>query len=787
MKHFSWLERLLGRNHFFIIGAIFLSGIFYFSLFFQGRIPAGHDGFNYLAIRYFFANGAISSGHFPQWLPYLAHGVPSGWMFPVQCGFLQDILPFLTKFFQRGDYLPFFYGDLFLKEVIFIVGGWAWSGLFLKSRYARIFFVLASQTSLSWFTQPAFNFQLLYALPSIFFLFHKYLLTARPLVLFLFFEAIFFSIVGTGWYFAPFIGFLLFIYILVHCLSEKGTVKFWWKRVSTSPQGHIAALGLGSVSFITFFIFFRSAWEQLAIYPPGRSAEGISSLGSFLGYGGNLNFWKWMELFIPVSPELDYSLYSGMLIPFFIIFALVKASRKIGAILIVILILLSFSIGSATAVAAYYLFPLMKLFRHLALISPVIKIFICLVAAYGFEYFILSYMSRNDTQRRSVSRSLAGWFFIIAGILFVLGTAGITHLMSMTVPKTMAVQDFTFLWSSSLEIRLTCFILLACAASLVLIFWVSRKIAQPSFLVIFLLAVVVVDTTMYKVFESSLRTVSLARDDRKIFYFMDIPFHARRPHSLAYFERSRIFDRLPLQRVMYEESSLLAFAEEAGASFRLTVWSRSLDGYLRLFWGQDPFDRSVHPKGLRFYRDVLFPIKNKTFRISSGIDEDKIQFFQDAFVNDEQTISKMLLKDADVKDLYLFALTQHKPQLVSNDRRRYPPYTVTSFSSDRIDIMLNAPADSRYLFYSDAWHSSWTAFINGVPTRIFRADLAYKAVKLEDGNNKISFVFNDPLQEFFFRFMQWHSLLALIFCPVLLGYLSKKDRTADFKKPSKTG
>ena len=47
--------------------------------------------------------------------------------------------------------------------------------------------------------------------------------------------------------------------------------------------------------------------------------------------------------------------------------------------------------------------------------------------------------------------------------------------------------------------------------------------------------------------------------------------------------------------------------------------------------------------------------------------------------------------------------------------------------------------------YADVWHPSWRATVNGKAVPVYRANIAYKAIPIEGGENIIEFRFGSSL------------------------------------------
>jgi hypothetical protein len=69
------------------------------------------------------------------------------------------------------------------------------------------------------------------------------------------------------------------------------------------------------------------------------------------------------------------------------------------------------------------------------------------------------------------------------------------------------------------------------------------------------------------------------------------------------------------------------------------------------------------------------------------------------------------------------------------------------------------------MFYSDVWHPSWRATVNGKPVPVYRADLAYKAVPLAAGENVVLLRFGSAT-------FSWCAMLLAMNALAWLGGLS---------------
>jgi len=101
---------------------------------------------------------------------------------------------------------------------------------------------------------------------------------------------------------------------------------------------------------------------------------------------------------------------------------------------------------------------------------------------------------------------------------------------------------------------------------------------------------------------------------------------------------------------------------------------------------------------------------------------------------------------------------------------------VERFDSNNLVVDIEVPspdpaAAELWLSYADVWHPFWTATVDGVPTRVLKANLAYKAVRVHPGPNRVHFRFHSPVNAFCFR---WFSALALAWVLVLAWLVARE-------------
>ena len=83
---------------------------------------------------------------------------------------------------------------------------------------------------------------------------------------------------------------------------------------------------------------------------------------------------------------------------------------------------------------------------------------------------------------------------------------------------------------------------------------------------------------------------------------------------------------------------------------------------------------------------------------------------------------------------------------------------VEEFSANHITVRVNAATGNRprWLYYADAWHPFWKAFVNGHEIPVLRANLGFKAVPIPAESTSVTFQYGSSV------------LLAAVLCAWIL-------------------
>jgi hypothetical protein len=193
----------------------------------------------------------------------------------------------------------------------------------------------------------------------------------------------------------------------------------------------------------------------------------------------------------------------------------------------------------------------------------------------------------------------------------------------------------------------------------------------------------------------------------------------------------------------YWTNNAFWFVDEVNSTLQADSWLAPLDRFARMF---------------RVGEAVDFPVGHSTAARLAGLRADKIRFFAHAYVVGSETELASVLTDSSYKGDLLFvsspanakqstsALPWRSQESLSADDSRHLPYHVERFDANNLVVRVsNTETTPVWMFYSDVWHPWWQATVNDAPVSVYQANVAYKAVQIEPGENIVRFRFNSGL------------------------------------------
>jgi len=167
-------------------------------------------------------------------------------------------------------------------------------------------------------------------------------------------------------------------------------------------------------------------------------------------------------------------------------------------------------------------------------------------------------------------------------------------------------------------------------------------------------------------------------------------------------------------------------------------------------------------------RDKLFFTKNvfiwddsETEKMISLLGGDKLQTVLDDAVILHDSLSKEKLDT--INQLHLLDALKDFPKNANRLNKPLISYNVLSYNPNHIDLSVHSKTDGVFL-YRDGYDDAWQAYINGKETKIYRANLGFKAIYLPKGKHQITFTYN-PI---FFIILTLLSISLSLLIPILL-------------------
>jgi hypothetical protein len=728
----------------------------------QHRAPSAHDGFQYFTLQYFFLNNAIQSGELAQWIPYMSHGTVATQWYAVQGSLLQNALLPVAPLLQKIDLLTVFHVGMLVDEMMLLVGTWLLARRFFQLP-AVVFITVSVVGSAVWLDQPYWNVRLYYALPLVLELGHRFLESGRWRWFVLAANLLAFQVIGNLPYFVPVATFAVFVYFASVAVPNPQPM---WNQIRTLRLNWraAAAISVSAVSFVAAYACLVIGTNELVTYSTGRGPDGSTTLEGFLTYGGETGLQQWLDALLNVSPSLDMTLYGGILLLPLALVGLATVDRQRLHFVVMAVVMLLFTLGTLISIAAFLVWPGMRFFRHIALVSPFVKVLMIFVAGIGFE--------RLFGLRKSRAAAVAAAIVLLAGAWLALDLAQSPSTLPRYMDPDPLVDRPDHMYDPLLVARrLHASAALAAAGAAIIAAAAFTGSRLRGVTMAVAISFVAADVYYFKFNHLLTRSDVVPRPARTVLRPAPMTFPQRRDLELraALLTSGRLRATLSFNHVLrqslqgqaargtqYWTSHAFLFTDEAGSSFRMDSWLRPLDQLMRMYWGAPIDDASTLPPGIDL-GDLSFPISGSGAGQVAGVTADKIRFFAAAYTVGSPGELVPLMTDPSHAGNLLFVLPINdghdrrappwtSQQALSSDDSRQLPYEVVRFTANSLAIRAANPnAAAGWMTYADVWHPSWKATVNGKPAPVYRANMAYKAIPIEAGENLIELRFGSRL------------------------------------------
>jgi hypothetical protein len=735
------------------------------------RIPKGHDTLSVYLLQYLFQSHAASGGNPLLWMPTFAHGIISTWFAGLQAAPLQSALLLAGGVPSGTPMLPVYYAGLYVDDLILLVGVWRLGRRFYRRPSTRFFVAAAALGSSIWVTNIFWNHRLVYAVPLTISLLLDFLDTGSRGRLFLALSLGCLQLLGNAIYIPVLSTLAILLFVALHLLLRPNRFRLALSHLRPRPTDilWIAAMAVTAGTVCTGLLHGLGSIRQ---FHAGRNADGTVSLDAFLTYPGNVNPIRYADFLLGLTPSSDYSLYCGLCTLVFAALAFVhRPGKSVMHLAAVLVLVLFFSVGylNVVAPAAFYAVWPLHYFRYVGLVAPLVRLFLILLAGYGFEAFAAA-PSLHARSARTAGILLAAWALVLARILFVtlqgsadndpfVAVIGLCRLGVTERPGT-GLRD-----PGTLPI-----LIVAAVAAAALFFRKARPGAGRGLVPLFLL-LQAADVYAWRIAMLRDGTVPLADAAAALHRVEPIPYIVRRTIRPEASARYRVYgDGLTTYGAVYDYADTFFHRDASWSRAFVTQWSPSVDLLLRAHAGRPPVPGDDSPPGLPAHA-AQARTTPEAYAKAIGESEDKLQVFSSARVasSDQEIADWMNRRDFDGNVLLLSPGTEPLREgpieasiLKAQERLSVVP-RVVDFQGHRIRVQVEIPADapSPWLVYCDAWHPDWKATVDGVAVPVERANLAYKAVRLTPGRHEVEFRFHAPLRAACTRAV---GVLALFWC-----------------------
>lgn len=713
----------------------------YLVLIYQNRLPICHDTFQYLQLQYVYFNEIVQEHSLALWLPFINQGIAGNYYFTPQLTFLSPIFYLLGLFANEVNYLYLFYFAIWFEELFFLMGVVLLSSLYYRDTKTIFFVSVTLLGTTIWYPQIWWNFHLFYFIPIVLYCIHRCIVTGlfRYFILAMLFFTL--AVYGNFVYCGVFVSFVLLVYVLSIIPVYFNKIKmFLWENASFM---RIAGLLIFVTIMLLSFYYIEYGNNEIGFLCKGRDSleENKNTLQTFLTYGGSTGVGKYKEIFRRYGKSIDINLYAGFFLPVFVLISLFHCRQKLSfAVGAVALVVFLFSLGTFVSVLFYYLYPLGKVFRHIGLTATIFKLFIVFYAGFGFEIFLECLLGDKKPDFSKL-------FFLIAAVCLI--------SMSYLLIKRPEVASGHFQLMSKAEEVVFSVVPYVILIAGVLFAWLMYKTqVSKKLLVNLLLLLVVFDFFFYKYSLIILRMPRVSNEVINLFKPFKYDFPTKRlPDTHAhlnnntrvkkYFSVLKDNEHLAKYGTTYNTIDSFFFADSLVSNYRADFILKSIREY---------FD--VKEK---------FPNKNGAYEKYSGVGYPKLGVFSSLnLVDDESEMGKIFSLDSFIGDM-LFTTSKEaegiKDSLFSyliqqqtavdfenRNERVVSEIDINRFSFNTLDlsVSVDGPEEQHcFLYYADAYHPHWNAYVNGKKTPVIKSNIGYKSVMIPYGTSKVVFEFGN--------------------------------------------
>ncbi len=509
-----------------------------------------------------------------------------------------------------------------------------------------------------------------------------------------------------------------------------------------------------------------TATENVTVVLTGRNPVTMQvDLDAFLTYGGG-GIRKTIEYLIGVPTDLgpnamDALFFSTGIAPIFVIYTVSRArSREAYAFIILALVFFLFCWGrySPVAYAAYY-FPGMSYFRHVGLMYAMPKLFAGVLTALGIQA-LLNHLHGTRSEAAAARAQVARL------TVFVAMLAGACAFWYLVVYKGWVLQ--------SQEVATVAFVGTVLASYVIFYFAVRR--VRREWIIYSVGLIVFANGAAYHILSALVLPAPVQSSDNLHDRSVERAFEETRTVDVSDHPRGAIFNALTQRGASYVVLNSFLRVDACVSPFRVDyVMQGVVDLVRHQFGGEIATDDlfNVLRNGLHSNPDhPIFAAMGCNVSKLQLVSESVSTTFEEGANWPRNCVgSSLCLEDPVSRQRQIMLWPTGRPPMAKTLAEQ--GMQLRQFSSGAITLTVST-SEPAWLIYADAYHPSWRVRVDGQDQRLWKANLAFKAVRVSPGQHLVEFYFHDELRRSIFF---WSVVLQTTALLVLLGITFAGMRT----------
>lgn len=682
-----------------------------------------HDTLSVFQIFSYYYSELVVSGAFPWWMPLTSFGMPVDSHLLFSFGPFQYLTLVIGYFLGVNNTLYLFSTSLALDSLLLGLGAFLFCQHLLKDRFSSLVCVVSVLVLVLYDRQVYWNFKILVPLPLVLYFAQRgleqmrpaYLLWAAAVLLSCSFGSVTYALVAQV-YIVAFYCLVFWISAKLLAASYRDSITTDWARLKAQltrraelvyllPPMIVISACLAMMYAIRSVMSTHMAYNAL-----GRTGGNLGvDLTTFLTYGGNGEIDKLFEIFngLPTSNPHDYLTYIGVVNFGFVLIGLLSLRKQPDqiALLLTAIVVMAFTVVASGVAELVYALPGMNLVRHIAYFVTVAKLLLIIFAGFGVKALM-----QDGMRLRYIS-------LIVAGLVCLWYTpVDKANLYSLhaAISACVLIAFVGLVWIFKVRLRL---LLWGCV-------FISLADLVSYRVVVFKMA----DLFLVE-FPVEFKSVQIA------------PYRSVRIEE----GEAVVLKRYRLKPMNIYGGGDSYLREDFCKGSRQDMIS---SGVKQLFQLRVWRDRIMTEP-----RDALDAHGDQALRNVLGCGVPKLRFVSGvSYARDEETAASKVCCATDIyeRPVIIAAESEEIKRDIAplSDRNLI---SVEAFSPNELRMsVLNNEATSLWLIYADAFDDNWKLTVDGVSHKLYKANLAFKALKIAPGQHEIRLVLERPIMNVLF-------------------------------------